>query len=160
MEISEKWFSKKIGCSIACNYRCCNSPSFHIEFEDDEIKYLSEKYKRNIKPIEYQNGRCKYLKENSQGCSFGDDKPNYCKKFPLTQNKNNKVVLSNWSWLHCPKDTDYELKDIVNGKYLYVLKQKHHNKRDMLILDDTIENTIPSFNERLQDQVINGEVLI
>ena len=78
----------------------------------------------------------------------------------LSENKNNKVVLSNWSWLHCPKDTDYELKDIVNGKYLYVLKQKHHNKRDMLILDDTIENTIPSFNERLQDQVINGEVLI
>ena len=94
MEISEKWFSKKIGCSIACNYRCCNSPSFHIEFEDDEIKYLSKKYKRNIKPIEYQNGRCKYLKENSQGCSFGDDKPKYCKKFPLTQNKNNNRVYT------------------------------------------------------------------
>ena len=101
MEISEKWMSKKIGCSTLCNYRCCNSPSFHVEFEDDEIEYLSKKYNRDIKPIEPQNGSCKYLGEN--GCSFGDDKPRFCKKFPLTENKNQKVVLSNWSWLPVQK---------------------------------------------------------
>ena len=44
MEISEKWMSKKVGCSTLCNYRCCNSPSFHVEFDDDEIEYLSKKY--------------------------------------------------------------------------------------------------------------------
>ena len=146
MEISEKWMSKKIGCSTLCNYRCCNSPSFHVEFDDDEIEYLSKKYNRDIKPIEPQNGSCKYLGEN--GCSFGDDRPRYCKKFPLTENKNQKVVLSNWSWLHCPKDTDYELMDMVNGKYLYVLKTPHPNKKDLVILDDKIENTIPNFYER------------
>ena len=97
-------------------------------------------------PIEPQNGSCKYLGEN--GCSFGDDKPRYCKKFPLTENKNQKVILSNWSWLHCPKDTDYELMDMVNGKYLYVLKTPHPNKKDLVILDDKIENTIPNFYER------------
>ena len=38
--------------------------------------------------------------------------------------------------------------DMVNGKYLYVLKTPHPNKKDLVILDDKIENTIPNFYER------------
>ena len=150
MRISEKWFSKKILCGIGCNYGCCNSQSFQVEFSEEEIKYLGRKYDKNIKPIEYQNGKCKYL--NGNGCSFGEDRPTYCKTYPITENKNETLVLSNWAWLHCPKPTDYELKDIVNGKYVYLLKKKHHNKKDILILDDEIENIIPSFLERFNQE--------
>ena len=150
MRISEKWFSKKILCGIGCNYGCCNSQSFQVEFSEEEIKYLGRKYDKNIKPIEYQNGKCKYL--NGNGCSFGEDRPTYCKTYPITENKNETLVLSNWAWLHCPKPTDYELKDIVNGKYVYLLKKKHHNKKDILILDDEIENIIPTFLERFNQE--------
>ena len=150
MRISEKWFSKKILCGIGCNYGCCNSQSFQVEFSEEEIKYLGKKYDKNIKPIEYQNGKCKYL--NGNGCSFGEDRPTYCKTYPITENKNETLVLSNWAWLHCPKPTDYELKDIVNGKYVYLLKKKHHNKKDILILDDEIENIIPTFLERFNQE--------
>ena len=150
MRISEKWFNKKILCGIGCNYGCCNSQSFQVEFSEEEIKYLGNKYDKNIKPIEYQNGKCKYL--NGNGCSFGEDRPTYCKTYPITENKNETLVLSNWAWLHCPKPTDYELKDIVNGKYVYLLKKKHHNKKDILILDDEIENIIPTFLERFNQE--------
>ena len=150
MRISEKWFSKKILCGIGCNYGCCNSQSFQVEFSEEEIKYLGKKYDKNIKPIEYQNGKCKYL--NGNGCSFGEDRPTYCKTYPITENKNETLVLSNWAWLHCPKPTDYELKDIVNGKYVYLLKKNHHNKKDILILDDEIENIIPTFLERFNQE--------
>ena len=150
MRISEKWFNKKILCGIGCNYGCCNSQSFQVEFSEEEIKYLGKKYDKNIKPIEYQNGKCKYL--NGNGCSFGEDRPTYCKTYPITENKNETLVLSNWAWLHCPKPTDYELKDIVNGKYVYLLKKKHHNKKDILILDDEIENIIPTFLERFNQE--------
>ena len=150
MRISEKWFSKKILCGIVCNYGCCNSQSFQVEFSEEEIKYLGKKYDKNIKPIEYQNGKCKYL--NGNGCSFGEDRPTYCKTYPITENKNETLVLSNWAWLHCPKPTDYELKDFINGKYVYLLKKKHHNKKDILILDDEIENIIPTFLERFNQE--------
>ena len=151
MKISEKWFSKKLMCGY-CNYGCCNSQTFHVEFSPKEIKYLSEKYNKSLEKIEYQNGKCRHLKDDNSGCSFGKDRPKYCKTYPITENKSNTLVVSNWSWLHCPKPTDYELVKIVEGKYHYRLKSKHKNKRDELILDDDIEKIIPTFLERF-----NGE---
>jgi len=145
MEISKKWFSKKILCGVACNYGCCNSKTFRVEFSKNEIDYLSKKYNQSIKSIEYQNGKCRHL--NGNGCSFGDDRPNYCKMFPITENQNGTLVLSNWSWLHCPKPSDYILDRIENGKYHYLLKKAHKNKLDKLVLDDDI-NDYPNFFER------------
>ena len=145
VRISDKWFSKKILCGIACNYGCCNSQSFQVEFSKDEIEYLGTEYNREIKPVEYQNGKCKYL--NGNGCSFGDDKPKYCKTYPITENKNETLVLSNWSWLHCPKPNDYILDKVEDGKWYYRLKKKHKNKRNQVILNGDIEST-PTFFER------------
>ena len=150
MKISDKWLSKKILCVTACNFKCCNSPSFNVEFNDNEIDYLSDKYNHDIQPTEPQNGSCKYLGE--KGCSFGDDKPHHCKTYPIVPNDNDTLVLSNWAWLNCPKPHDYELVHFINGKYLYRLKKKHHNKKDMLILDDKIEDITPTFFERFNQE--------
>ena len=117
-----------------------------MEFSKNEIDYLSKKYNQSIKSIEYQNGKCRHL--NGNGCSFGDDRPTYCKTFPITENKNNTLVLSNWSWLHCPKPNDYILDRIEDGKWYYKLKKRHKNKLDQVILNDDIENVIPNFFER------------
>ena len=147
MEISKKWFSKKILCGIGCNHMCCKSPSFRVEFSKDEIGYLSKKYNKSLNPTEYQNGCCSHLKDDDTGCSFGDDRPTYCKTFPITENKNNTLVLSNWSWLHCPKPSDYILDRKEDGKWYYRLKKSHKNKLDELVLDNDI-NDYPNFFER------------
>ena len=146
MEISKKWFSKKILCGVACKYGCCNSKTFRVDFLPSEIEYLEKKYNKSLNPTEYQNGKCRHL--NGNGCSFGDDRPTYCKTFPITENKNNTLVLSNWSWLHCPKPSDYILDRKEDGKWYYRLKKSHKNKRESLILDDDIEKVIPNFYER------------
>ena len=145
MGISKKWFSKKILCGVGCNYFCCKSPSFRVEFSKDEIGYLSKKYNQSIKSTEYQNGKCRHL--NGNGCSFGNDRPTYCKTFPITENKNNTLVLSNWSFLHCPKPSDYILDRKEDGKWYYRLKKSHKNKLDELVLDNDI-NDYPNFFER------------
>ncbi len=137
MKISEKWFGKKILCGVGCNYFCCKSPSFRVEFSKDEIGYLSKKYNKSLNPTEYQNG-----------CSFGDDdKPKWCKVFPIVENSNNRLVLSNWSFLHCPKPNDYILDRKEDGKWYYRLKKSHKNKLDELVLDNDI-NAYPNFFER------------
>ena len=148
MEISKKWFSKKILCG-SCLFGCCNSKTFRVEFLPSEIEYLEKKYNKSLNPTEYQNGKCRHL--NGNGCSFGDDRPTYCKTFPITENKNKKLVLSNWSWLHCPKPGDYYLEKIVDGKWYYRLKKSHKNKLDELVLDNDI-NDYPNFFERTDIQ--------
>jgi len=155
MEISEKWFGKKILCGVGCNYFCCKSPSFRVEFSKDEIGYLSKKYNQSIKSTEYQNGKCGHL--NGNGCSFGDDdKPKWCKMFPIVENSNNRLVLSNWSFLHCPKPNDYILEKKEDGKWYYRLKKKHKNKLDELVLDNDI-NDYPNFFEREDIQGVLNE---
>ena len=157
MEISKKWFSKKILCGIGCNHMCCKSPSFRVEFSKDEIDDLSKKYNKSLNPTEYQNGCCSHLKDDDTGCSFGDDKPKWCKVFPIVENSNNRLVLSNWSWLHCPKPNDYILDRIEDGKWYYKLKKRHKNKLDQVILNDDIENVIPNFFEREDIQGVLNE---
>ena len=146
MEISKKWFSKKILCG-SCLFGCCNSKTFRVEFLPSEIEYLEKKYNKSLNPTEYQNGCCSHLKDDDTGCSFGDDKPKWCKMFPIVENSNNRLVLSNWSFLHCPKPNDYILDRKENGKYHYLLKKPHKNKRDELVLDNDI-NDYHNFFER------------
>ena len=152
MEISKKWFSKKILCG-SCLFACCNSKTFRVEFSKDEISYLSKKYNQSIKPIEYQNGKCRHL--NGNGCSFGDDRPTYCKTFPITENKNNTLVLSNWSFLHCPKPNDYILDRKEDGKWYYRLKKSHKNKLDELVLNNDINDYHNFFNREDLQGVLN-----
>ena len=153
MEISKKWFSKKILCG-SCLFACCNSQTFRVEFSKDEIGYLEKKYNKSLNPTEYQNGKCRHL--NGNGCSFGDDRPTYCKTFPITENKNNTLVLSNWSFLHCPKPSDYILDRKEDGKWYYRLKKSHKNKLDELVLDNDI-NDYPNFFEREDIQGVLNE---
>ncbi len=153
MEISKKWFNKQILCG-KCLFGCCNSKTFRVEFSKDEISYLSKKYNQSIKPIEYQNGKCRHL--NGNGCSFGNDRPTYCKTFPITENKNKTLVLSNWSWLHCPKPSDYILDRKEDGKWYYRLKKSHKNKLDELVLDNDI-NAYPNFFNREDLQGVLNE---
>ena len=153
MEISKKWFSKKILCG-SCLFACCNSQTFRVEFSKDEIGYLEKKYNKSLNPTEYQNGKCRHL--NGNGCSFGNDRPTYCKTFPITENKNNTLVLSNWSFLHCPKPNDYILDRKEDGKWYYRLKKSHKNKLDELVLDNDI-NDYPNFFEREDIQGVLNE---
>ena len=156
MKISDKWFVKKVMCGY-CNWGCCNSDTFHIEFTPKEKSYLEKKYNISLNPTESQNGRCRHL-NGDDGCSFGEDRPRYCKTYPITKNQNDIHVLSNWSWLHCPKPKDYILDKIEDGKWIYRLKKSHKNKRESLILDDDIEKVIPNFYERedMKDIIKDG----
>ena len=63
-------------------------------------------------------------------------------------------MLSNWSYLHCPKPQDYELDKVVDGKYHYKLKKKHKNKRNELVLDDKIENVVKQIWLQSKDSII------
>mgnify|MGYP003123403986 CR=1 FL=1 len=130
----------------ACNYGCCNSETFHIEFSPKEKSHLEKKYNQTLQDVEYQNGRCSHL--NGEGCSFGEDIPDYCRNYPMTENNNGTIVLSNWSWLHCPKPSDYQLEKVEDEKWFYRLKKRHKNKVERLVLDDDIENVVPSFYQR------------
>ena len=82
------------------------------------------------------------MSDDGSGCSLGDERPVFCKTYPLVENKTGRVVINNWAYLHCPRPENYELDREVDGKYHYKLKKKHKNKRDELILDDTIENVV------------------
>jgi len=155
MEISKKWFSKKILCG-SCLFGCCNSKTFRVEFLPSEIEYLEKKYNKSLNPTEYQNGCCSHLKDDDTGCSFDDAKPKWCKMFPIVENSNNRLVLSNWSFLHCPKPNDYILEKKEDGKWYYRLQKKHKNKLDELVLDNDI-NDYPNFLEREDIQGVLNE---
>jgi len=89
-----------------------------------------------------QDGCCDLLSDDGSGCSLGDERPVFCKMYPLEPNKAGRIVLGNWSYLHCPKPQDYELDRIEDGKYYYKLIKPHKNKRDELILEDDIQNVV------------------
>ena len=141
MTFSKAWLSKKIMCGL-CNFGCCNHSSFHVEITKDEQKFYQKKFGLDLELEWLQDGCCKLLKDDDTGCSLGNDRPLFCKLFPLNENIVGRLVLSNWSYLHCPKPQDYELDKVVDGKYHYKLKKKHKNKRDVMVLDDKIENVV------------------
>ena len=82
------------------------------------------------------------LSDDGSGCRLGDERPVFCKMYPLEPNNTGRIVVGNWSYLHCPKPKDYELDRIEDGKYHYKLIKPHKNKRDELILEDEIENVV------------------
>jgi len=141
MTFSKAWLSKKIMCGL-CNFGCCNHSSFHVEITKDEQKFYQKKFGLDLELEWLQDGCCKLLKDDDTGCSLGNDRPLFCKLFPLNENIVGRLVLSNWSYLHCPKPQDYELDKVVDGKYHYKLKKRHKNKRNVMVLDDKIENVV------------------
>ena len=140
---SKAWLEKKIMCGL-CNFGCCNHPSFHVEITEDEQEFYQKEYGLDLELEWKQDGCCKLLKDDNTGCSLGDDRPVFCKLYPLVENNSNRLVMNNWGYLHCPKPQHYELDKIVEGKYHYKLKPKvrKHNKREELILDDEIDNVV------------------
>ena len=85
-------------------------------------------------------------------CSLGDERPVFCKMYPLNQTRSQNSI-GNWSYLHCPKPQDYELDRIEDGKYHYKLIKPHKNKRDELILDDDIQNVVKEIWIQSKDQL-------
>ena len=153
MTFSKAWLEKKIMCGL-CNFGCCNHPSFHVEITEDEQEFYQKEYGLDLELEWNQDGCCKLLKDDNTGCSLGDDRPIFCKLYPLNENPSSRLVLSNWSYLHCPKPQDYELDKVVDGKYYYKLKKKHKNKRDELILDDKIENVVKQIWLQSKEHII------
>jgi Fe-S-cluster containining protein len=135
-----KWLNKKILCGH-CNFLCCRTPTCSIKLSDDEIKLYKEKYGHECRSIEYHNKHCQFLNEEEK-CKLENDKPYFCKLYPIQYNNSNTLIIGNWAWLHCPKDTDYEFIHKENNKYYYrfVNKRKHSNKPDKIVMDKPIEN--------------------
>tara|TARA_R110000765_G_scaffold7152_1_gene23366 strand:- start:86 stop:640 length:555 start_codon:yes stop_codon:yes gene_type:complete len=152
---SKAWLEKKIMCGL-CNFGCCNHPSFHVEITEDEQEFYQKEYGLDLELEWKQDGCCKLLKDDNTGCSLGDDRPVFCKLYPLVENNSNRLVMNNWGYLHCPKPQHYELDKIVEGKYHYKLKPKvrKHNKREELILDDEIDNVVHQIWLQAKDSII------
>jgi Fe-S-cluster containining protein len=139
-----------------CNFGCCNHKSFHVEITEDEQELYSKKYDLELDLEWKQDGCCKLLTDDNTGCSLGDDRPVFCKLYPLVENNSNRLVMNNWGYLHCPKPQHYELDKIVEGKYHYKLKPKvrKHNKREELILDDEIDNVVHQIWLQSKDSIV------
>jgi Fe-S-cluster containining protein len=152
---SKSWLEKKIMCGL-CNFGCCNHPTFHVEISEDEQEFYQKKYGLDLELEWKQDGCCKLLEDDNTGCSLGDDRPVFCKLYPLVENNSNRLVMNNWGYLHCPKSQHYELDKIVEGKYHYKLKPKvrKHNKREELILDDEIDNVVHQIWLQSKDSII------
>jgi len=152
---SKAWLEKKIMCGL-CNFGCCNHPTFHVEITEDEQEFYQKEYGLDLELEWKQDGCCKLLKDDNTGCSLGDDRPVFCKLYPLVENNSNRLVMNNWGYLHCPKPQHYELDKIVEGKYHYKLKPKvrKHNKREELILDDEIDNVVHQIWLQAKDSII------
>jgi Fe-S-cluster containining protein len=152
---SKAWLEKKIMCGL-CNFGCCNHPSFHVEITEDEQEFYQKEYGLDLELEWKQDGCCKLLKDDNTGCSLGDDRPVFCKLYPLVENNSNRLVMNNWGYLHCPKPQHYELDKIVEGKYHYKLKPKvrKHNKREELILDDEIDNVVHQIWLQSKDSIV------
>jgi Fe-S-cluster containining protein len=125
-----------------------------VEITEEEQELYQKKFGLELELEWNQDGCCKLLKDDDTGCSLGDDRPLFCKLFPLNENTTGRLVLSNWSYLHCPKPQDYELDKVVDGKYHYKLKKKHKNKRDVMVLDDKIENVVKQIWLQAKDSII------
>ena len=152
---SKAWLQKKIMCGL-CNFGCCNHPSFHVEITEEEQEFYQKEYGLDLELEWSQDGCCDLLKDDNTGCSLGDDRPLFCKLYPLVENKSNRLVMNNWGYLHCPKPHHYELDKVVDGKYHYKLKPKvrKHNKREELILDDEIDNVVHQIWLQSKDSII------
>ena len=144
-----------------CNFGCCNHKSFHVEITEDEQEKYRKKFGLDLELEWSQDGCCDLLSQDGTGCSLGDERPVFCKMYPLEPNKSGRIVVGNWAYLHCPKPQDYKLDKIEDDKYHYKLKKSHKNKRDELILDDKIENVVQEIWRQSKEALVRtyGEEL-
>ena len=138
---SKKWMTKEIvGCSH-CKMRCCDAPNRNAFIKVSEAERDAIKKNRGIDVPEggfQSTGRCQYLGPGNTGCTLGDDRPAYCKLWPVVVSKTNKLEFSSVGFMYyCPKPTDYDFVGEVDGKYHYKLKKgKGKNmKHEDLVLD-------------------------
>ena len=141
-----KWLDKKIMCGY-CKFACCTNPSFHVDISEEEQKLYKEKYNKTL-PLSWSLGKdpsdpehyCPNLTPN--GCELGEDRPAYCKSYPLELDKNHAIKVGTFAWLHCPKPQDYEFSHEENGKYYYKLIEKNYhafNKQREIDLPEPID---------------------
>lgn len=139
-----KFIERRIMCG-ACNFKCCNGKSLNVECTPEEAKTLG------LPVLFAQEGRCRCLTD--AGCAHGEDRPVFCKLFPLQIKPANKptgspsLIVSYWSILNCPVTTDYVFEHEADGKYHYRRKDvggaKRNNSPEVLVLDQPIEKEFP-----------------
>ena len=101
-----------------------------------------------------QDGCCDLLSDDGSG-SLGDERMCFVRCIRWNQTRR-KIVLGNWSYLHCPKPQDYELDRVEDGKYYYKLIKPHKNKRDELILEDDIQNVVKEIWRQSKEALVES----
>ena len=160
--IKTRWLEKKIMCGH-CKFTCCTNPSFNVEITTVEQKLYKEKYNKDL-PLKWKLGKdpkCPNLTDT--GCDLGDDKPAHCKSYPLELDKNNKIKVGTWCWLHCPKPQDYEFIEKKNNMYHYKLiekpKYKQYNKLKTIELPEPIDDYFKPVGSDHYDYYENLKIL-
>lgn len=130
-----KFLKRRVLCGL-CRFRCCNSPSLEVECTPEESMALGL-------PQRFpQEGRCRCL--GDEGCTLGDKRPVFCKIFPIQISPTNAAVTPYWSILNCPVDTDYEYKEIRDGRYVYQRKSgvsgaRRNNSHEELMVPEPLD---------------------
>lgn len=122
----------------ACMFKCCNSEIFTVELTPAE----AEKFQL---PLAWpQNGRCHCLTE--QGCKFGDERPSFCKIYPVQIDfEKGHLYAPQWALLHCPTPKNFEFVGMTSeGKWEYKKKEGikgpiKNNTQERIFLDFPIE---------------------
>ena len=89
MTFSKAWLEKKIMCGL-CNFGCCNHQNFHVEITEEEQEKYRKEFGLDLELEWPQDGCCDLLSEDGTGCSLGNERPVFCKLYPLVEN--NQVV--------------------------------------------------------------------
>ena len=104
----------------ACKFKCCNSEVFSVEISEEErSRYISQGLLPPDTGLAWkQNGSCHCL--NESGCKFGEDRPAFCKMYPLHVDfEKGTCGTSHWVLTHCPMPKHFEFVGIQDGKYVY-----------------------------------------
>lgn len=131
-----KFLTRQVLCG-SCQFKCCNSPSLGVECTQAESEALS------LPILFQQEGHCRCLTDD--GCTHGEQRPVYCRLFPLQISPTNKVVVAHWALLNCPTPKHYEFTHHDDDGYHYAAAEGVRgpvstNLRETITLDHPIED--------------------
>ena len=68
-----------------CNFGCCNHQNFHVEITEEEQEKYRKEFGLDLELEWPQDGCCDLLSEDGSGCSLGNERPIFCKTYPLVE---------------------------------------------------------------------------